>query len=273
MLQKTYGIYSGNTDDCQLIIEAGKNHLACWCTKNNENKLLDFEFFLCDTQAEPCFNDVLNEAKSQSKLLNTTAPGAKFIWNTNEVICVPNEVAGKDQFAWQNFDLLFGASNGEIFSEPYKQYLITTRIERDLQDGLQHYFPGATFHTQYGSVLAGLDHKYVDGGDKSYLYFYPNYFAFIVFKDGRLQLIQTKAYNTPEDVLYFILSVFKQYEIAVSTEVLTGGFIEERSKLYETLYLYLAGLKLEQVDETQLDSEGFKEYSSHYFLPYANYLL
>src|SRR5258705_455507 len=101
----------------------------------------------------------------------------------------------------------------------------------------------------------------------------PQYLSLIAFKEGKLQLIQTRTYNNAEDVLYFVLNVFKQYEIEKDAEIFAGGFIEEKSKLYEMLYQYFENLKLTQVDEALFAANEFKDYSSHYFLPYANYVL
>ena len=105
------------------------------------------------------------------------------------------------------------------------------------------------------------------------LFFYPNYFSIVVYKEGKLQFFQTKYYNNPEDVLYAVLNIFQQYEIEKNTEIITGGFIDEHSKLYELLYQYLEGLVLGAVDETLFISPEFKDYPAHYFLPYTNYLL
>jgi len=69
------------------------------------------------------------------------------------------------------------------------------------------------------------------------------------------------------------LNVFRQYNISNDTEILTGGFIDEQSKLYQTLYQYLEHLKPAVVDETVFATGEFKDYSLHYFLPYANYVL
>jgi hypothetical protein len=197
----------------------------------------------------------------------------KFILNTDEVICIPlNSNSKDDEFLRQNFELLFGtATDAEIFSKEYAEYLIATRIEKKSLVAARSFFNEMEVHSQYGCLLPALNSN--DNAGVLYLFFYPRYFSLIASKDGKLQLAQTRTYSTAEDVLYFILNVFQQYAIEKNSEILTGGFIDEKSKLYETLYQYLEGMKLAPVDETLFASDAFKDYSPHYFLPYTNYVL
>ncbi len=53
--------------------------------------------------------------------------------------------------------------------------------------------------------------------------------------------------------------------------MLCAGFIDERSKLYELLHMYLENLKLMNVDEAIFNDKAFNEYAPHYFVPYTNY--
>jgi hypothetical protein len=275
MLQKTYSIYSEELSNQQLFIEAGKNHLACWCKKAGDKKLNAFELFQCDAYTGASFENMLSAARLHSRLLTMKVAETKFILNTDETICIPfNSDHNGNDFLKQNFELLFGASaDASIFSEEYNGYLIAARIEKGLQDSLRSSFPGAKFHLQYNCLLPALNANGNGNTEIVYLFFYPYYFSLIVFKQGKLQLLQTRTYNNAEDVLYFVLNIFKQYNIDNKTEIVTGGFINEESKLYQTLYQYAEGLKLAQVDEELFATGGFKDYSSHYFLPYANYVL
>lgn len=273
MLQKTYSIYSEELNNQQLFIEAGKNHLACWCKKAANKKLNAFELFQCDAYTGSSFENMLNAARLHSRLLAMQVAETKFILNTDETICIPfNSNYNDNDFIKQNFELLFGASSdADIFSEKYDGYLIAARIEKNLQDSVRSSFPGVQFHLQYNCLLPSLNAN--ENAEIVYLFFYPHYFSLIAFKQGKPLLLQTRAYNNAEDVLYFVLNVFKQYNIGNETEIITGGFIEEESKLYQTLYQYAEGLKIAQVDEELFASAEFKDYSSHYFLPYANYIV
>ena len=273
MVQKTYSIYSDNIDNGQFFIEAGKNHLAFWCRERDENKITAFEFFQCDNYTGSSFDKILDAARLHSRLLATTVEPPHFIMNTDEALGVPANLSGNDEhFISQNFELLFGpCATANFLSENVEQYLFASRIDIALQERVRSCFPNVKFHTQYACLLRSLISN--TGDDKVYLFFYPNYFSLIAMKDGRLEFLKTKSYIAADDVLYFVLNVFRQYKISNSTEILTGGFIDEQSKLYQTLYQYLEGLRPAAVDEAVFATGEFKDYSLHYFLPYANYVL
>jgi hypothetical protein len=270
MLQKTYSIYSDDLNDVQLFIEAGKNHIACWCKKKDEKALRAFEFFLCDRYTAENLEELIDNTRSYSRLLTMPVSSTNFFWNTDEVLCVPPE-KNNSEFLKANFELLFGNSvNSKIFSASAEQCFVTWRIESEQQHIGQECFRGSVFNHQYVSLLPSLK---LFSETAVYLFFYPHYFTLIGIKNNDLQFAQTRKYNTPEDVLYFILNACKQYDFKINVEVFCGGFIDEKSKLYEMLYQYLEGLELMQADETRFAAGEFKEYSSHYFMPYINYVV
>ncbi len=269
MLQKTYSIYSDDLNDAQLFVEAGKNHIACWCKKSDDTTIRAFEFFQCDDYTPENFETLVDNTRLYSRLLTMPVKQNIFFWNTNEVLCLPpgND---SDDFLKNNFDMMLGNKpEATISSAPTKYCLVAWRIETRQQNIAQQCFQGATFTHQYVPLLNSLQST-----DKNiYLFFYPYYFTLILLKEGKLQFAQTRKYSTPEDVLYFVLNVCEQYDIEKNVNTFCGGFIEERSQLYETLYQYLEGLQLIQPDESLFASAEFKEYAPHYFAPYVNYIV
>ncbi|MEO8713149.1 MAG: DUF3822 family protein [Parafilimonas sp.] len=270
MLQKTYSIYSDDLNDVQLCVEAGKNHIACWCKKPGDNTLRAFEFFMCDDYTAENFEALIDNTKLNSRLLTMPVRSTNFFWNTDEALCLP---AGKDDadFLKANFDLMFGDSfDSKIFSASTAQCTVAWRLN-DLQQHIaKQCFNAVAFSHPFTQLFSLLK---TNNKTALYLFFYPNYFTLIAVKENKLQFAQTRKYAIPEDVLYFVLNVFKQYDIEKNTNIFCGGFIDEKSKLYEILYQYLEGFQLMQVDETSFSTDEFKQYSPHYFLPYINYVV
>lgn len=267
MLQKTYSIYSDDLTNQHLYIEIGKNHLACWCRKAEEKKFTALEFFQCEDYDASTFENLINEVKLHSKLLTLDVTDTTLIWFTEENLIIPAGFNTDDKFIKNNFSLMYGyGDSGKVISRNYEDYSIITNIENYLYNAAHNVFAKADFQP------AGYINKNAKANSVE-LFFYPCYFSVIVYKDDALQFFQTKYYKQPEDVLYFVLNIFHQYKIEPDIKILTGGFIDEHSKLFETLYQYLEGLELGSVDETLFVSTEFREYPSHYFLPYANYLL
>lgn len=266
MLQKTYSIYSDDLNNQQLFIEVGKNHLACWCKKTEENKFTAFEFFQCEDYDASTFENLINQAKLFSKLLTLDVSEITLLWYSNEKLVIPAALNADENFITDTFALTYGCNDvGKFITRNYEDYLVVTHIEKYLYNAAHNIFPKANIQPSY--QILRIHNNIVQ------LFFYPNYFSIMVYKDGKLQFYQTKYYTAPEDVLYTILNIFHQYKIESNAQIITGGFIDEHSQLYKLLYQYFEGLTLGTVDENLFVSPEFKDYPMHYFLPYANYLL
>jgi len=270
MLQKIYSIYSDDLNDARLFIEAGKNHIACWCKKPGDNRLQAFEFFRCHDYSPEKLEEIIDNARLFSRLLTMPVTTTNFFWNTDETLCLPPGNDNED-FLNANFDLMFGDSaNTKVFSEATGRCIVAWRIDYAQQHSAQQCFRGAAFTNQYVPLFKFLTEEKPVG---FYIFFYPNYFTLLLFKENKLQLAQTRQYSTQEDVLFFVLNVCEQYGVEKNADIFCGGFIDERSRLYDTLYQYLEGLQLMQLDENAFATDKFKEFSSHYFMPYINYVV
>lgn len=270
MLQKTFSIYSEDLNDVQLFIETGKNHIACWCKKAGDDQLRAFEFFQCDAYTAESFEVLIENTKLYSRLLTMPAANTFFIWNTNDVLCLPKERT-EHAFLKQNFNLLTGFSDdATIYSKPSGYCLVAWQVKDLQQEIAAKCFPNAVFIHQYNALFPSLQ---VAEASIVYLFLYPQYFTLAAFKQNKLQLAQTKKYHKPEDVLYFILNVCKQYEIEKNTAVCCGGFIDEKSNLYDVLFQYLEEFQLMKTEETRFATGEFSQYAKHYFMPYINYVV
>ncbi len=267
MLQKTYSIYSDDLNDVQLFIEAGKNHIACWCKKINAAALSAFEFFVCDDYDDENIEELIDNARLHSRLLTMPVVATNFFWNTVEVLCFPKEKNDAD-FLKANFEIMFGNTfDKKTFAASTPECLVAWSIKNRQQETMQESFRGAAFNHQFIPLLSSFHEK----NNTVYLFFYPHYFTLAAFKASKLQVIQTVKYNSPEDVLYFVLNVYQQYSVERNTEIFCGGFIDGKSKLFELLHQYFDGLQLMKTDENLFAIEEFKQYPTHYFLPYINY--
>ncbi|RXK58052.1 DUF3822 family protein [Lacibacter luteus] len=64
---------------------------------------------------------------------------------------------------------------------------------------------------------------------------------------GKWLLLQSYSYQTPEDVLYYILNTMEQQQLSQEeTTVLLQGYINQHSVLYDVLYNYILNLQLKE---------------------------
>lgn len=75
---------------------------------------------------------------------------------------------------------------------------------------------------------------------KVYLHVETGYFDCIVIKNGKLELMNSFSYKTPEDFIYFVLFCFEQLGINPNeVETYLSGAIHLEDPLYEILYTYV----------------------------------
>lgn len=64
---------------------------------------------------------------------------------------------------------------------------------------------------------------------------------------GKWLLLQSYSYQTPEDVLYYILNTMQQLQLEQEeTTVVLQGYINQHSALYDVLYSYILNLQLKE---------------------------
>jgi len=96
--------------------------------------------------------------------------------------------------------------------------------------------------------------------------FYEDKMVVIVFKDSKLQMVQTFYYQDRKDVLYYLLNCCKQFELDPEKLILElSGFIDKQSALFNELQKYFLNISFEQIDYSINVTEELKEYPLHYF--------
>ena len=92
MIQKLFSIYFLPTEDSNLFIEIGKQHIACWCT-GDKKSLQAFEYFTFhDTDEQEDFEKIFKDARLHSVLLNNTFTSTQLVWQLEGFSCIPNNL-------------------------------------------------------------------------------------------------------------------------------------------------------------------------------------
>lgn len=89
-----------------------------------------------------------------------------------------------------------------------------------------------------------------------------NEFLVIAAKGGALLLAQPFEYSTPEDVLYYLLKIARQFSLSQNQlQVELSGLIDKQSALYKDLYQYFANISFRDAD-WKMNDPG---YPAHFF--------
>ena len=109
-------------------------------------------------------------------------------------------------------------------------------------------------------------------GNRVYIIFYADHYIITALKNNSLLLMQSRQYQTAEDVLYMILNTCSQNNLSLGeTKVSVCGMIDIQSTLHTALYMYLADFEIETIEGTVFGADGFQEYPPQYFASFFNY--
>lgn len=110
-------------------------------------------------------------------------------------------------------------------------------VPADLHQFLTERFPNARFRNQFTAGLKQLDAA--REGGSLLIDIRHHDFSVMVARTGKLLLAQSYAYSVPDDIIYYLLKICSQFELA-QTEVMASvsGLIDQDSALYKELYQY-----------------------------------
>ena len=281
MPNKSFSIYSSGEfaveEGDQLIIEIAKSHIACIVSKDNPKGITGYELFSFKDDEIASFPALFENVSAHSKILNNPWSSSSIYLNNEFCLPVPifkfnkdisadylNVVFGEDSLSKVQFEHLPiepGIMNVFRINEDWFNYLNTTSSK-------------VTFHHTYSNIIRRLAYKsFVYPSEFISLQFYNTFMIVIVLQDGDFQLIQNFTYETPEDVLYYVLNITKQLKLF--SEKLTleiCGMIDLDFQLYRELIKYFKNVMVQNVIASAL-LVNINEYPLHYFTPFFNLAL
>lgn len=179
-------------------------------------------------------------------------------------VLIPNQfMNGTDNNAM--LELVYG-ENGERVVRTDFLYRHAIHIAYAVPGVINHvvtrYFPLAQF-THLFFLLPDIIKNPVND---LYCIFSTGLLKVLLVKEGKLQVMQTFCYKTPEDVAYYLLSTCKSFDVnEKEVNVTLAGMIDESSPLYAELYKYFLLLNFEQLPVQFQYPDEIKEYPQHYF--------
>lgn len=110
-----------------------------------------------------------------------------------------------------------------------------------LDAALHQAFPQAEYFHAFTPALKG--HHGVDAPTQLQVHFAPRQFRVLARREGFLQLAQIYRYDSPLDVVYYLLRIAAETGLpGADTPLVLTGLIDEESALYRELYQYFTHL-------------------------------
>ncbi|MEO6289299.1 MAG: DUF3822 family protein [Ginsengibacter sp.] len=252
-----------NTANCVLLCEVSNDGLSYLVKDTETNIVLAFAVYHYNTNIHGNLNSIFQKIFEDHLLFSEKFKKVFIIYSLPESVLIPFPLYDANNNA-DILKIIHGdlAENHAIRTDMliankvYNSY----RVPLDLITEIGSKFPAGEVYHQYSVLMKNLSST----GDKFSVIFYPQKIVLTLEVKGKLLLINSYHYKSPEDVSYILLNICRQFELK-NIPVELSGLIEKDSGLYKEIYKYFEQVSFAQPPEGINFSEKLDAYPSHYF--------
>lgn len=149
---------------------------------------------------------------------------------------------------------------------PEWQLVNSYSVPKDVYDLFQQFFISARYFHAYTPMIK-VYNGYIADNQLS-VHFNAEYFRVLVKKQSAIQLVQTYAYRTPLDVVYYLLKICQEFELPPEeVHLILSGLVDEDSNLFKETKQYFLHVHFAHPQELQLPAS---DHPHHYFTSLYN---
>ena len=282
MVHKQISIYSSsethspfNSD--QLIVEIAHAYMVFMVIASSSKNMIAFELFEFES-SQTNWYDIFQQVKRESVILDKTYLDTQVYYNFSEAVVIPVSA-----FTTEAADAYLAAIHGDNTNNVIRydnvnvaDGMVTVyRIRKTLNDILNSHLMMVTPRHLYSKVLETvLNHS--SEAKQSFapyinLQFYSKEMIVLLMQHGKLQLIQSYAFQTADDVLYHLLNIANQFQLSVNdTRVNLSGLIDPKSHHLEYITKIFNHISYSDQPTSTLFQNGKTGFPSYYFTPFVN---
>lgn len=111
-----------------------------------------------------------------------------------------------------------------------------------------------------------------DSTERLFIQVFEDYFELLVLGKSGIKLFNTFTYNTNNDIIYYIISVFDRLKLApADTKIVFSGFVNADDNWFVTLKKFIAQVGVESQSINHNCFYRFNEIAPHYFYNFLNF--
>lgn len=265
----TESVDSAQLKACTLLLELNEKQLTCvWVNKVSHQLLRLRQYHLETGATEPAA--LLQDLVENDTELQQEIREAVVIYNYGDSTLIPDNYFSID-LCKPVTELISGSAHkGLVLSEKvYGRDIYTIyRIPREVHALLQRKFSAGKYWHFYSLLLYSTAEQNMVSGLHMRVYFYPDKFIVAVFEGNDPRLVQSYAYQVPEDVTYYLLNICQQFSYnPEQIQLHLSGLIDAESALYSEISRYFLQIEWDTEGKAAWANEQLNEYPSHYFSP------
>jgi hypothetical protein len=241
----------GDTIGSSLLLMEVNETSFTYIIVDETQKLLAAAYFVLPQVDGRHVADSIRDIIDAHGILQHDYKQAVVVYNFSESSLVPDSMY-RNEMNRDLADLLFGnLRKGLVLSEKIDHHDLHTiyRIPAPVHAIMQQKFSAGKYWHIYTLWLSAIEKSISAEGEDLFLVFAADKVLTAAFQKGKLLLMRSFAYSTPEDVVYHLLHCCDQLSISQDECLLhISGYIDEDSALYNEIRKYFLRLEFDTVD-------------------------
>jgi hypothetical protein len=254
-----------NINDCHLLMELGNETMSFLIYKQNPFVVeAVYMHYLEKNTTGNDFATQLQKIVAEETILASAFASVKIYYNSVAASLVPSAYFVEEQKE-NILNLIYGNDKtAYCFKENVQgdEMKLLYRVPEKIYDTVIRLFPKNNFAHATSAQLS------YSRNDKNILecMVYDRSIKALLFKEGKLQIVQFFEYNTPLDVSYHLLNVCQQFGVDVNeVQLLLSGMIEVDSNLYQDIFKYFLNISFTTIPTDVSIAADFAEIPAHYY--------
>jgi hypothetical protein len=195
--------------------------------------------------------------------LNGTFSKVILCYDYSQFVLVPGSYFISENAAAVLHALQGTGRDAPVHTEPVtgSNLYIVYPVKEEVNQGMLSKFPTAICTHRNKNYLKNL--PVVNHSGSLRIDFDPEYFFVVLSKQGQLLLVQSFPYSVPDDVIYYLLNICRQFSLPPSeVQLIISGLVDKQSALFHELYQYFMNITFKDADWA-LNEDN--DYPLHFF--------
>lgn len=236
-----------------LLLEVGKDHCSSALFHKGSNTIDSIRLTTFDELETgnylPAILEPLKWSSYRSVVVCSAFPQAMLF---------PSKLFEKDYAA---LDIVYNAPAQEYFHDSIPEWQMTTAysLPQTISKPLREAFPSAYYFHSYTPTIKVYNGYVAD--QQLLVHFTEQTFRVVLKKEAAIQLAQTYVYQTPLDVVYYLLNICYEFNLSQQDVFLIlSGPVDKDSSLYASLQQYFTNIHFAQSPEMALPQSPYPHY-------------
>ena len=246
----------------RLIVLVGQNEISYATTVTDENSVTAVGIF--SFTKDFSIADEMNLFVKSHPVLKQSFKNTLIYFTFSDCLLIPRQYSGNIN-SGEILEFVFGTKEALVLQDDNSrnEFVNIYRVDESLYNLIPGLFPGADiFHLYSRLPLIFKENE----GAHIHTIFNPNSFIALLSVNGKMTVTQQFEYKTPEDVVYYLLSLCKNFGADVSeTTIHINGLLNTDSALYKEMYKYIRHIVFDMLPENIRFSDEIKEHPMQYF--------